>query len=76
MGEMRLRIGAELAERLERVSVESGVSPEEVALAAILDHVEELEDAPLAQRRLNELDAATVPPIPHDELIRRLDLED
>ena len=52
MGEVTIKIDPLLAERLERISMEAGASPQEIAIGAILDRIEELEDAPTAKQRL------------------------
>jgi predicted DNA-binding protein len=75
MGELTIKIDPELAERLERISADAGASAEEIAVAAILDRIEELEDAPIAKERLRELEEGTAKAISHDDLISDLGLE-
>jgi predicted DNA-binding protein len=75
MGELTIKIDPELAERLERISADAGASAEEIAVAAILERIEELEDAPIAKERLRELEEGNAKAISHDDLISDLGLE-
>jgi predicted transcriptional regulator len=76
MGELVIRIDPETAERLNRLSASGQRSPEEIALDAIRELVDDLEEAPEALRRLGEIDEGRVTPIPHEQTMRDLGLED
>ena len=74
MDELVIRLDPKTAARLSRLSGE--VSAEEIALDAIMERVEELELAPAAITRLKEIEDGPVKPIPHDQAMRDLGLED
>ncbi len=76
MGELVIRIDPATAERLDRVSTPGGDTAEEIALAAILERLDELEDAPVAMKRLREVEDGFVQPISHEQAMRDLGLED
>ena len=76
MGELVIRIDPETAERLNRVAAEGQGSAEEIALAAVMDRLEELEDAPVAWSRIRELEDGSVQAVPHEQAMRDLGLAD
>jgi hypothetical protein len=74
MGELVIRIDPDTAARLNRVS--GAESAEEIAMSAILERVDELEQAPEALRRLREIESGQVQPISHEQAMRDIGLED
>ncbi|HWT31552.1 MAG TPA: hypothetical protein VN240_11070 [Propylenella sp.] len=76
MGELVIRIDPDTAERLNRLSASGRGSVEEIALAAIRELVDDLDEGPEALRRLREIEDGRVTPIPHDQAMRALGLED
>ncbi len=74
MRELVIQIDAETAERLERLSFPGQASAEEIALAAIVERIQELEDLPTALERLREIEEGMVEPIPHARAMRNLGL--
>lgn len=76
MGELVIRLDPDTFERLTRLSASGDESAEEIALAAILERIGELEDTPEALRRLREIESGSVQPIPHEQAMRALGLAD
>ncbi len=76
MGDVTIRIAGETADRLRNAAEAAGVSMDEIARQAILERIEEMEDAPVVHTRLGELQDGSVKAIPHADVIRGLGLAD
>jgi hypothetical protein len=75
MGEVTIKIDAALSQRLERISAEAGILLQEIAISAILDRIEELDDAPPARQRWSEFQSGAAGAVAHDDLIRDLGIQ-
>ncbi|MBA3516279.1 MAG: hypothetical protein H0T75_01195 [Rhizobiales bacterium] len=76
MRELVIRLDPQTAERLSRVSIPGRESAEEIALEAILERLDELESAPVAIKRLQDIQDGLVQTLPHDQAMRDIGLED
>ena len=76
MGELVIRIDPATAERLSRAAEEGEDTAEGIALAAIQEYLEELEDVPTALKRLKEVEDGQAVTVPHDQAMRKLGLAD
>lgn len=76
MGELVIRVDPVTAERLNRAAERGRDTAQEIALAAIQERLEELEEAPAALKRLKEVQEGQVTTVPHDQAMRDLGLAD
>ncbi len=74
MGAISLRLPDDIARRLNSLSEVTGRSKSYYMLEAIREHLEDLEDYYLAERRLAEFETSGEAAIPLSELVRGLDL--
>lgn len=73
---LAIRLPPEIEARLEALARRTGRSKSFYARAAILDHLDDLEDLFLAERRLEDLRAGRSAGIPLAELMQRHGLDD
>lgn len=62
--------------RLEEASKRLGLSPDDFALEALLDRLEEVGDAEAAKQRLAEIRSGAVQTVSHEEAMQSLGLVD
>jgi RHH-type transcriptional regulator, rel operon repressor / antitoxin RelB len=72
---LAIRLPAEIEERLDRLAAATGRTKTFYARKAILAYLEDLEDAYLAERALDDHHASKETAIPLDEVMKRYGLE-
>jgi len=72
---LAIRLPAEIEERLERLAKATGRTKTFYARKAILTYIEDLEDAYLAEKALDDVHASGEKAIPLEEVKRRYGLE-
>ncbi|WP_336490766.1 type II toxin-antitoxin system RelB family antitoxin [Methylobacterium nigriterrae] len=73
---LALNLPPEIESRLDALAKRTGRSKDELAREAILEHLEALEDADLAERRLQALARGESGTVPLAALMARYGLED
>jgi RHH-type rel operon transcriptional repressor/antitoxin RelB len=73
---LAIRLPATIEKRLERLAKRTGRTKTYYAREAILQHLEDLEDIYLAEKRLAEIRLGRTKTIPLEEVMRRHGLED
>lgn len=68
---LAIRLPAEIEERLDALAKKTGRTKTFYAREAILEHIEELEDIYLAEKRLEEVRSGRSRTIPHEEVMKR-----
>ncbi len=76
MNAVSLRLPAEIIERLSLISEHTGRSKTYYMIEAIKTHLEDLEDAYIAEKRLSDIRSGKSQVISSEEMERRLGLED
>jgi RHH-type rel operon transcriptional repressor/antitoxin RelB len=75
MKTVNVRIPDEIVERLERLARETHRTKSFYLREIIENHLEDIEDAYLAEKRLEDIRAGKTTTIPLSEAMKRLDLE-
>ena len=70
-----IRLPQEIEERLETLSVQTGRSKAFYVKEAILDHLDDLEDVYLAEKRLEGIRSGRTQPIPLQEVMKRYGMD-
>ena len=73
---LAIRLSPEIESRLTALAAATGRTKTFYARQAILEHIDDLEDAYLAEQRLADLRAGRAKAIPIEEVIESLGLED
>jgi RHH-type rel operon transcriptional repressor/antitoxin RelB len=73
---LALRLPPEIENRLEALAKRTGRSKSYYAREAILEHLDDLEDAYLAEQRLADLRVGRTDTVPLADLMKRYGLED
>jgi RHH-type transcriptional regulator, rel operon repressor / antitoxin RelB len=73
---LAIRLPATIEKRLERLAKRTGRTKTYYAREAILQHLEDLEDIYLAEKRMEAIEAGRVKTIPLEEIMRQHGLED
>ena len=76
MSALSLRLPDDVSERLQRLARRTGRSRTFYIIEAIREHLDDLEDLYLAERRLNDLSAGDSRTIPLEDVMKRYGLED
>jgi RHH-type transcriptional regulator, rel operon repressor / antitoxin RelB len=71
-----LRLPDDISKRLDRLAKRTGRTKTFYMIEAIEEHLEDLEDLYLAEKRLTEIRSGKVKTIPLDELIAKHGVED
>lgn len=72
---LAIRLPERIEKRLDRLAKRTGRTKTYYAREAILQHLEDLEDIYLAEKRLTEIRAGRVRTIPLEEVMRRYGLK-
>lgn len=72
---LAIRLPERIEKRLDRLAKRTGRSKTYYAREAILQHLEDLEDIYLAEKRLTEIRAGRVRTIPLEKVMRRYGLK-
>lgn len=75
MAAVSLRLPDDIAKRLERLASRTGRTKTFYMTQAIIEHLDDLEDIYLAEKRLEDIRAGRVKAIPLEEVIKDYDLE-
>ena len=75
MKTVNVRIPDEIAERLDRLAQETHRTKSFYLREIIENHLEDIEDAYLAEKRLEDIRAGKTTTIPLSEVTKRLDLD-
>jgi RHH-type rel operon transcriptional repressor/antitoxin RelB len=70
-----IRLPHEIEERLENLSAKTGRSKSFYVKEAILDHLDDIEDAYLAEKRLERINSGRIQTIPLQEVMKRYGME-
>lgn len=70
-----IRLPQEIEERLETLSIQTGRSKAFYVKEAILDHLDDLEDIYLAEKRLEGIRSGRTQPIPLQEVMKRYGMD-
>ena len=73
---LAIRLPASIEKRLDRLAKRTGRTKTYYAREAILQHLEDLEDIYLAEKRLEAIESGRVKTIPLEEIMRQHGLED
>ncbi len=73
---LAIRLPAEIERRLDALAKETGRTKTFYAREAILEHLDDLEDIYLAERRLADIRAGRVKTIPLEEVMKGYDMVD
>ena len=73
---LAIRLSEEIEKRLDRLAKRTGRTKTYYAREAILQHLDELEDVYLAEKRLETIRSGRTKTIPLEEVMRRYGLED
>ena len=73
---LALRLPPEIEKRLEALAKRTGRSKSFYARAAILEHLDDLEDLYLAERELEAVRSGKAETVPLDEMMKRYGLAD
>lgn len=72
---LAIRLPEKIEKRLERLAKRTGCTKTYYAREAILQHLDDLEDIYLAEKRLADIRSGRTKTIPLEEVMRRLDLK-
>lgn len=70
-----IRLPHEIEDRLEKLSIQTGRSKSFYVKKAILDHLDDIEDVYLAEKRLEDIRAGRTQTIPLQEVMKRYGME-
>ena len=70
-----IRLPHEIEDRLENLSVKTGRSKSFYVKEAILDHLDDIEDTYLAEKRLERINSGRIQTIPLQEVMKRYELD-
>jgi RHH-type transcriptional regulator, rel operon repressor / antitoxin RelB len=70
-----IRLPHEIEDRLENLSVQTGRSKSFYVKEAILDHLDDIEDTYLAEKRLERINSGRTQTIPLQEVMKRYDMD-
>ena len=70
-----IRLPHEIENRLENLSVKTGRSKSYYVKEAILDHLDDIEDTYLAEKRLECINSGRTQTIPLQEVMKRYELD-
>jgi RHH-type rel operon transcriptional repressor/antitoxin RelB len=70
-----IRLPQEVEHRLEVLSQQTGRSKSFYVKEAILEHLDNLEDIYVAERRLEDIRAGRTSPVPLEEVMKRYEME-
>jgi RHH-type rel operon transcriptional repressor/antitoxin RelB len=70
-----IRLPQEVEHRLDALSQQTGRSKSFYVKEAILEHLDNLEDIYVAERRLEDIRAGRTSPVPLEEVMRRYEME-
>lgn len=70
-----IRLPHEIEERLEKLSLQTGRSKSFYVKEAIIDHLDEIEDIYLAEKRLEEIRAGRTKTISLQDVMKRYDMD-
>jgi RHH-type transcriptional regulator, rel operon repressor / antitoxin RelB len=70
-----IRLPHEIEERLENLSIQTGRSKSFYVKEAILDHINNIEDVYLAEKRLECIRSGRTQTIPLQEVMKRYDMD-
>ena len=70
-----IRLPHEIEERLENLSAKTGRRKSFYVKEAILDHLDDIEDTYLAQKRLERINSGRTQPIPLQEVMKRYEMD-
>jgi len=73
---LAIRLSASIEKRLARLAKRTGRTKTYYAREAILQHIDDLEDIYLAEKRLEAIESGRVKTIPLEEIMRQHGLED
>lgn len=73
---LAIRLPVSIEKRLDRLAKRTGRTKTYYAREAILQHLEDLEDIYLAEKRLEAIESGRVKTIPLEEIMRQHGLED
>ncbi len=73
---LAIRLPGKIEKRLERLAKRTGRTKTYYAREAILEHLDDLEDIYLAEKRLEAVRAGRTRAVPLEKVIRRYGLED
>lgn len=72
---LSLRLPKEIEERLDALAKKTGRTRSSLAREAILEHLDDLEDYFLAEKRLEDIRAGRSKTVPLEEVMKRYGLE-
>lgn len=70
-----IRLPHEIEERLEKLSVLTGRTKSFYVKEAIMDHLDDIEDVYLAEKRLEDIHSGRTKTIPLQEVMKRYDMD-
>ena len=70
-----IRLPHEIEERLEHLAIQTGRSKSFYVKEAILDHLDDIEDVYLAEKRLEDIRAGRTQTIPLQEVMKRYGMD-
>ena len=70
-----IRLPHEIEDRLENLSVKTGRSKSFYVREAILDHLDDIEDTYLAEKRLERINSGRIQTIPLQEVMKRYEMD-
>jgi len=70
-----IRLPHEIEDRLENLSVKTGRSKSFYVKEAILDHLDDIEDTYLAEKRLERINSGRIQTIPLQEVMKRYEMD-
>lgn len=70
-----IRLPREIENRLEKLSLQTGRSKSFYVKEALLDHLDDIEDVYLAEKRLEDIRAGRTQTIPLQEVMKRYGME-
>jgi len=73
---LAIRLPEEIEERLDVLAKETGRTKTFYVREAILEHLDDMEDVYLAEKRLADIRAGNSKPAPLKDVMKRYDLED
>ena len=76
MPSISIRLPDNVANRLDQLSTLTGRSKSFYIIEAILEHLDDLEDVYIAEKRLEDIRAGKTKTVPLEEVMKRYGLED
>lgn len=70
-----IRLPHEIEDRLENLSIKTGRSKSFYVREAILDHLDDIEDTYLAEKRLERINSGRTQTIPLQEVMKRYEMD-